>query len=282
MLFRSQKFRDFRSGGVNRLSIGIQSFQPRHLVALGRIHDDAEARRAVEAACHAFDLVNLDLMYCLPGQTLAEALLDVKEAVSWHTPHLSFYHLTIEPDTVFHRRPPKIPDPDEAAEIEDAVHAALVDGGFEQYETSAFAREGRRCRHNLNYWEFGDYLGLGAGAHSKLSFPDRILRQARTRQPREYLRSVAAGKPVLQETRLQRADAVSEFMMNALRLTAGFPVAMFQERTGLPITVAAAQLDAAEKRGLIVRDHQYVRPTELGRRFLNDLVGMFQIGRAHV
>lgn len=273
--FEAEKFNDFRAAGVTRLSLGIQSFNPSHLKALGRIHDDNEARRAIESAAHAFDNVNLDLMYALPGQSVDEALRDAEEAVSWHTAHLSFYHLTIEPDTVFHRRPPVIPDADAAAAIEDAVHQTLAQAGFDQYETSAFARAGRRCRHNLNYWEFGDYLGLGAGAHSKLSFPDRILRQARTKQPREYLKRVAAGEPVLEEKQLQRPDAVFEFMMNALRLTDGFPVALFQERTGLPISAASKPLDAAEARCLIVRDHQKIFPSELGRRFLNDLLEMF-------
>lgn len=273
--FEAQKFADFRGAGVNRLSIGIQSFNPRHLQALGRIHDDHEARRAIESAARTFDNVNLDLMYSLPGQSLEEALQDAREAISRNTAHLSFYHLTIEPETVFHRRPPVIPDADAAAEIEDAVHGALAGAGFDQYETSAFARESRRCRHNLNYWEFGDYLGLGAGAHSKLSFPDRIMRQARTKQPREYLKRVAAGEPVLEERRLQRADAVFEFMMNALRLTGGFPVALFQERTGLPLGAAARSLDAAEARGLIERDHRTIRPSALGRRFLNDLLEIF-------
>lgn len=273
--FEAEKFRDFRSAGVTRLSIGIQSFNPRHLKALGRIHNDHEARRAIESAARAFDNVNLDLMYALPGQTLDEAGHDAEEAISCNTQHLSFYHLTIEPDTVFHRRPPVIPDADAAAAIEDTVHAMLVRAGFDHYETSAFARGDRRCRHNLNYWEFGDYLGLGAGAHSKISFPDRILRQARTRQPREYLKRVASGEPVLEETRLQRADAVFEFMMNALRLNNGFAVSLFQERTGLPISAAARPLEAAEARGLLIRDHQNIRASELGRRFLNDLLEVF-------
>ena len=273
--FEAEKFRDFRAAGVTRLSIGIQSFNPRHLKALGRIHDDNEARRAIESAARAFDNFNLDLMYALPGQTEEEALCDAEEAIGWRSSHLSFYHLTIEPDTLFYRRPPVIPDADAAAAIEDAVHGSLQSAGFDQYETSAFARGGQRCRHNLNYWEFGDYLGLGAGAHSKLSFANRILRQTRTKQPREYLKRVAAGEPVLEEKLLGRSDAVFEFMMNALRLTAGFPVALFQERTGLPISAAAKALNAAESRGLIVRDHLRIAPSELGQRFLNDLLEMF-------
>lgn len=273
--FEAEKFGAFRDAGVTRLSIGIQSFNPRHLKALGRIHDDHEARRAIESAQRAFDNINLDLMYALPGQSLEEALQDAQEAISCNTAHLSFYHLTIEPDTVFHRRPPVIPDADAAAEIEESVHRELANAGFDQYETSAFARAGRRCRHNLNYWEFGDYLGLGAGAHSKLSFPDRILRQARTKQPREYLKRVSLGTPVLEERRLQRPDAVFEFMMNALRLSDGFPVSLFLERTGLSIGAAAKGLTSAEERGLIVRDHKTIRPSALGRRFLNDLLEIF-------
>lgn len=273
--FEAEKFRDFRAAGVTRLSIGIQSFNPRHLKALGRIHDDNQARRAIESAARSFDNFNLDLMYALPGQTEAEALRDAEEAIAWQSTHLSFYHLTIEPDTLFHRRPPVVPDADAAAVIEDAVHGRLRAAGFDQYETSAFARADRRCRHNLNYWEFGDYLGLGAGAHSKLSFPNRIIRQTRTKQPREYLKRVAAGEPVLEEKPLKRADAVFEFMMNALRLTDGFPVALFQERTGLSISTAAKALNAAESRGLIVRDHLRIAPSELGRRFLNDLLEIF-------
>ncbi|MFM9968714.1 MAG: radical SAM family heme chaperone HemW [Burkholderiales bacterium] len=273
--FEAEKFRDFHAAGVTRLSIGVQSFNPRHLKALGRIHDDGQARRAIEAAAHAFDNFNLDVMYALPGQTLDEALDDVRQAISWQSTHLSFYHLTIEPDTVFFRRPPVVPDADASALIEEAVHGALREAGFDQYETSAFARHGRRCRHNLNYWEFGDYLGLGAGAHSKISFPDRIIRQTRTKQPREYLKRVAEGEPVLEEKTLQRGDAVFEFMMNALRLSDGFPVTLFQERTGLPISAASKPLDVAEARGLILRDHLRIAPTELGRRFLNDLLELF-------
>ena len=276
--FEVEKFRDYRSAGVNRLSIGIQSFDPRHLRALGRIHDDAEARRAVEIALERFDNVNLDLMYALPQQTLAEADADLRTAVSFGTPHLSFYHLTIEPNTLFHRHPPSVPDDDAAAAMQELIENRLAAAGYVHYETSAYARPGRECRHNLNYWRFGDYLGIGAGAHSKLSFPDRIVRQMRTKQPGEYLKRVGDSMPVQEEHEVSRADVVFEFMMNALRLTEGFPVALFGEHTGLPITAAEKPLREAEARGLILRDHQRIRPTELGRRFLNDLLQMFLPG----
>jgi putative oxygen-independent coproporphyrinogen III oxidase len=273
--FEAEKFREFRAAGVNRLSIGIQSFNARHLKALGRIHDEREAGRAVEIAQSSFDNVNLDLMYALPGQTLEEAARDAAQALSWQTTHLSFYHLTIEPNTVFHRRPPVVPDADASAAIEDAVHARIAAAGLRHYETSAFARPGSECRHNLNYWQFGDYLGIGAGAHSKISFPDRVLRQSRAKQPREYLKHAALGKPVQEERRLSRKDAVFEFMMNALRLRDGFPVSLFHERTGLQISAAEKGLAEAERRGLLERDAGRVAPTERGRRFLNDLLEIF-------
>jgi putative oxygen-independent coproporphyrinogen III oxidase len=273
--FEAQKFADFRGAGVNRLSIGIQSFDPRQLKALGRIHDDAEARRAIEIAQRSFDNVNLDVMYALPGQTPDEARRDAEEAIGWGTQHLSFYHLTIEPNTVFERRPPAVPGADESADIEDAVHAALGAAGFVHYETSAWARPGRQCRHNLNYWEFGDYLGVGAGAHSKISFADRVVRQMRAKQPREYLKRIEAGTHIQEERDLGRSDLAFEFMMNALRLRAGFAVPLFNERTGLPLAAAEKGLAEAESKGLIERTHERIAPTERGRRFLNDLLAIF-------
>ena len=271
----ADRFRDFRAAGVNRLSLGIQSFNPRHLKALGRIHDDTEARRAIELAQKNFGRVNLDLMYALPRQTVDEALADVNEALSTGVTHLSFYHLTIEPNTLFHRHPPAIPDADAAAGISDAVESALVGAGHEHYETSAFARPGSRCRHNVNYWQFGDYLGIGAGAHSKISFPDRILRQTRARTPAEYLRRVASRTAVVEERELGRADRVFEFMMNALRLNHGFAPSLFAERTGLSIGAAERGLAEAEARGLIARSHDRIVPTVHGRHFLNDLLQIF-------
>jgi oxygen-independent coproporphyrinogen-3 oxidase len=273
--FERQKFADFRAAGVNRLSVGVQSFAPDKLAALGRVHDADEARAAIEAALATFGNVNLDLMYALPRQTVDEARADAAEAIAFAAPHLSFYQLTLEPNTLFHRHPPPLPDPDAAADIEDAVHALLAGAGYAQYETSAFARAGRECRHNLNYWQFGDYLGIGAGAHSKLSFHDRVVRQVRWKQPRQYLEQIAAGTPLMENAEVSRADIGFEFMLNALRLTAGVPATLFAERTGYPLSIVGDALAAAEARGLIERDPTVIRPTVLGRRFQNDLQTLF-------
>jgi oxygen-independent coproporphyrinogen-3 oxidase len=273
--FESDKFRDYRAAGVNRLSIGIQSFNPRHLKALGRIHDDAEAHRAVEIAHRHFDNFNLDLMYALPQQTPEECMTDVGMAVACGTQHLSLYHLTLEPNTPFHRTPPSLPDDDSAALMQEAIEAALGAAGYRHYETSAYARTGRESRHNLNYWRFGDYLGIGAGAHSKLSFSDRIIRQMRWKHPRSYLEQAGQGKHVQEENVVGRADRVFEFMMNALRLSDGFAIEDFVARTGLPLAAAESALGEAETRGLIRRDAARIAPTELGQRFLNDLLGLF-------
>jgi oxygen-independent coproporphyrinogen-3 oxidase len=273
--FEQARFAGFKAAGVNRLSLGVQSFNPVHLVALGRVHDEREAHTAAAAALDIFGNVNLDLMYALPGQTAENARADVAAALEFSPPHLSFYHLTIEPNTLFHRYPPPLPDDDAAAEIGDAIEEALADAGYRQYETSAFAKPDRECRHNLNYWRFGDYLGIGAGAHSKLSFPERILRQVRYKQPQQYLEQMARGEPLLEEREVTRAEIGFEFMLNALRLTDGVPVALFAERTGFPLAIVGRELDAAERRGLIVRDHERIGPTPLGRRFLNDLQAIF-------
>jgi len=273
--FEREKFAGYRAAGVNRLSVGIQSFDPKHLAAIGRVHDADEARRAADAALAIFGNVNFDLMYALPNQTVAEAEADVAAALAFAPPHLSFYHLTLEPNTLFHRYPPPLPDEEAAADIEDAVHATLESAGYRHYETSAFAHPGRECRHNLNYWRFGDYLGIGAGAHSKLSFADRIVRQVRYRQPKQYLEQVAAGAPLQEDSVVTRKDVGFEFMLNALRLTDGVPAALFAERTGYPLALVRQGLEAAEARGLIERDPAMLRPTALGRRFLNDLQQLF-------
>jgi oxygen-independent coproporphyrinogen-3 oxidase len=273
--FEREKFAGFRAAGVNRLSLGIQSFDPRHLAALGRVHDADEAHRAAEAALAIFGNVNFDLMYALPRQTVAEAQSDLAAALAFSPPHLSFYHLTLEPNTLFHRYPPPLPDEETAADIEDAVHALLNAAGYGHYETSAYARAGRECRHNLNYWRFGDYLGIGAGAHSKLSFADRIVRQVRHKQPKQYLEHVTAGTPLQEEGMVTRSDVGFEFMLNALRLTDGVPATLFAERTGYTLALVHRELAAAEARGLIERDPVSIRPTELGRRFLNDLQALF-------
>jgi len=273
--FEREKFAGFRAAGVNRLSLGVQSFNPEHLRVLGRIHDDNEARAAAESALSIFGNVNLDLMYALPRQTVDEARADAATAISFSPPHLSFYQLTLEPNTPFHRHPPEVPDQDAAADIENAVQATLAGAGYVHYETSAHARAGYECRHNLNYWRFGDYLGIGAGAHSKLSLPDRIIRQVRYRQPKQYLERVAAGAPLMDNAEVSRDDIGFEFMLNALRLTSGVPATLFAERTGFPLAIVARGLEAATARGLIEADPTMIRPTALGRRFLNKLQGSF-------
>jgi putative oxygen-independent coproporphyrinogen III oxidase len=267
------RFRGFRAAGVNRLSLGVQSLDDRMLEALGRIHSADEARRAVELALGEFDNVNLDLMYGLPGQTLAQARADIGAAVRLGTPHLSAYQLTIEPNTVFWSRRPRLPQHDVCADMELAVQQALGAAGFVHYETSAFARPGRRSRHNLNYWEFGDYLGIGAGAHGKVSFSDRVTRHARVKQPRDYLQ--APGSTLVEQHQVRPTELPFEFMLNALRLTEGFAVDLFQARTGLPIGSIEPALALAEQKGLIERDWRRIRPSERGRRFLNELVELF-------
>jgi putative oxygen-independent coproporphyrinogen III oxidase len=271
----AERFRDFRAAGVNRLSIGIQSFDPRHLKALGRIHDDGEAHRAIEMAREHFDNFNLDLMYALPAQSVAEARADIERALVWRPPHLSAYQLTIEPNTYFHRFPPHLPDDDTAAQMQDAIEDALRSAGYRHYETSAFARPGKQSRHNLNYWTFGDYLGIGAGAHSKLSFPGRVERAMRIKHPERYMEGAECGAAVQERHEVTAAEIGFEFMMNALRLTEGFAVRLFEERAGVPLTTVMGRLEAAERRGLIERDPARVRPTPLGRRFLNDLLQLF-------
>jgi putative oxygen-independent coproporphyrinogen III oxidase len=276
--FEAAKFRGFRDAGVNRLSIGVQSFDDAMLEAIGRVHDANEARRAVESALTTFENVNLDLMYALPGQTREQSAADLREAVAFAPQHISAYHLTLEPNTVFHRYPPPLPDDDCAADMQEAIESLLAGAGYGHYETSAFAQPGRRSRHNLNYWHFGDYLGIGAGAHAKISFADRITREVRHRQPKMYLDEALAGRAV-QETRVVGAGELPfEFMLNALRLVEGFPAKLFTERTGLPIAHAQAALERGEARGLVHRDALTIRPTARGRRFLNDLLEEFLPG----
>ena len=270
------KFRGFREAGVTRVSLGIQSFDPRHLRALGRIHDDSEARRAAELAATHFDTFNLDLMVALPGQRLAGALADVDAALGFQPPHLSVYHLTLEPNTPFgHTPPPDLPDDDLAADMLQAVEARLAAAGMQHYETSAYAKPGHASRHNLNYWQFGDYLGIGAGAHSKLSFHDRIVRQMRVKHPQQYLQAVKAGTHVADTRTLTRSDLPFEFMMNALRLAAGVPAALFEQRTGLPLIVCHAALEQARRRGLLEAAPDRLQATWQGQRFLNDLLELF-------
>ncbi|QRX82219.1 radical SAM family heme chaperone HemW [Glaciimonas sp. PAMC28666] len=275
--FEVEKFKSYRASGINRLSIGIQSFNGRHLQALGRIHDDGEARRAVEIAQSTFDNFNLDLMYALPGQTQQEALQDVTTAIGFAPPHLSMYHLTLEPNTYFAKYPPQVPDDDASAEMQDMITKLTSEAGYGHYEVSAYAQPGRQARHNLNYWQFGDYLGIGAGAHSKISFPHRVIRQMRYKQPKAYLEQTRLGNVVQEEVEIERGELGFEFMLNALRLNGGFEVNLFAERTGMSLNTIEKSLNDAEAKGLLYRDHQLIKPTPLGERFLNDLQQMFLV-----
>jgi putative oxygen-independent coproporphyrinogen III oxidase len=264
------RFQGFRAAGVNRISIGVQSYDDRMLAALGRIHSADEARRAIAAARASYDNVNIDLMYGLPGQTAAMARADIEEAARAGVPHVSAYQLTIEPNTVFFSKPPPLPEHDACADMQLVVEETLAQHGYQRYETSAFAQSGHRCRHNLNYWEFGDYLGIGAGAHGKVSFPDRVTRHERPKQPMEYLKG-APAKDVLVSAR----ELPFEFMLNALRLVDGFEARLFTERTGLPLMSVQKALDQAEARGLLERDLKRIAPSAKGRLFLNELLQLF-------
>lgn len=273
--FEKDRFRAFRDAGVTRLSVGVQSFSDEHLKRIGRVHDRAQAVAALEEAARSFDTWNLDLMYALPGQTLEELRQDVDQALAFAPPHLSIYHLTIEPNTWFAKHPPALPEDDTAYAMLDLITERTGLAGLQRYEVSAYARAGHHCRHNLNYWQFGDYLGIGAGAHGKLSFAHRIVRQVRAREPRLYMERALAGDAIVQEEEVRRSDLPFEFMLNALRLRQGFALAEFGERTGLAISAIARQLDEAERRGLITRDLQRVQPTTHGFDFLSDLQSLF-------
>ena len=276
--FERERFKAFRAAGVTRLSVGVQSFDDAALKALGRVHDAAQARAAVEEAASAFQTFNIDLMYALPGQSLDALARDLDSALAFKPPHLSVYHLTIEPNTVFATRPPtQLPDDDLASEMLDLIEARTGAAGLQRYEVSAFARAGHRCAHNLNYWQFGDYLGLGAGAHGKLSFPHRVLRQVRWREPAAYMQQALAGNAVSNQHEVARRDLPFEFMLNALRLREGFALQAFGERTGLPLSAIEAALASAQQRGLIERDDAAgsVRPSARGFDFLSDLQVLF-------
>ncbi|HMM46361.1 MAG TPA: radical SAM family heme chaperone HemW [Thiobacillaceae bacterium] len=270
------KFAGFREAGVTRLSLGVQSFDSRQLKALGRIHGAAESYRAAELAAAHFETFNLDLMYALPGQSVAGALADVEAALTFEPPHVSAYHLMLEPNTPFgHAAPAGLPGEDAAADMQSAIDARLREAGLAHYEISAYAKPGQAARHNLNYWHFGDYLGIGAGAHSKLSFSDRIVRQMRVKHPQQYMEAVRAGGHVVEARVLGRDDLPFEFMMNALRLVDGVPTSLFEARTGLPIGTCAGALSQARERGLLELGALQLRPTRLGQHFLNDLLTLF-------
>jgi len=278
--FEKDRFRAFAQAGVNRLSIGVQTFDDERLRALGRVHDGAQARAAAEEAACSFETFNLDLMYALPGQTLAHLDADLDLAFALGAPHLSLYHLTLEPNTVFATRPPaNLPDEDTAYEMLDRVTERTAGGGFDRYEVSAYAKPGHRCRHNVNYWQFGDYLGLGAGAHGKLSFAHRVTRQVRWREPGMYMDRTLGGQGVSNEDDVARAQLPFEFMLNALRLREGFALSLFTERCGLPLSAIAKPLEEAERRGLVARTGlpgaEWIQPTVRGFDFLNDLQELF-------
>ncbi len=277
--FERARFRAFRTAGVTRLSVGVQSFDDAMLAKLGRVHDGTQARAALAEAAACFDTFNLDLMYALPGQTLAQLQADLDAALAFNPPHLSIYHLTVEPNTVFASAPPpNLPDDDLASDMLDAITARTAAAGLLRYEVSAFARPGHRCLHNLNYWTFGDYLGIGAGAHGKLSYPHRVVRQVRWREPRRYMDEALSGdggRAMSNDDEVPRGQLPFEFMLNALRLKDGFALADFQARTGLPLSAVARPLAAAEAQGLIARDFERVWPSARGFDFLSDLQQLF-------
>ena len=273
--FEKDRFKAFRQAGVTRLSVGVQSFDDAHLKALGRVHDRAQAIAAVEEAGQTFDTFNLDLMYALPGQSLQNLEQDIKQALALKPPHISIYQLTVEANTYFAKFPPELPEEDMAYDMLDKITELAGAAGLERYEVSAYALPGHRCFHNTNYWQFGDYLGIGAGAHSKLSFAHRVVRQVRVREPNLYMEKALAGDAVTTDAEVSRADLPFEFMLNALRLKDGFKLQDFVEKTGLPFTAIAKGLDEAERKGLIERDFVFVKPTVRGYDFLNDLQQLF-------
>lgn len=269
------KFAGFRNAGISRISLGIQSFADDKLRTLGRIHSADEAKRAIEMAQRHFDDINLDLMYALPQQTLAQARQDIETAIGFGTTHVSAYHLTLEPNTAFHHAPPPLPDSDLSADMQEMIEETLATAGFEHYETSAFARPGRRCRHNLNYWTFGDYLGIGAGAHGKLTSHAGVVRETRRKHPRDYLAAAAHGEFALERREVTRQELPFEFMMNALRLCDGFSSRLYAERTGLALAGINAQLLNAQREGLLEVTPERIAPTLRGQRFLNALLREF-------
>lgn len=276
--FEKDRFTAFRAAGVTRLSIGVQSFNDDQLKALGRVHNSAQARAAIDEAAGAFDTFNLDIMYALPGQTLEQCQADITTALSFKPPHISIYHLTIEPNTYFAKFPPRIPDEDSAYDMLDAITELTTAQGMRRYEVSAYAKPDMHCRHNLNYWGFGDYLGIGAGAHGKLSFAHRIIRTVKTREPLAYMEKSLSREgfnATAQESEVARADLPFEFMLNALRLTSGFKLQDFVDYTGLPLSSISSALDEAESRGFVSRDFVRVQPTVRGMDFLSDLQSLF-------
>lgn len=268
-------FDGYKQAGVNRVSLGIQSFNAEYLKSLGRIHDDKQAVQAAELALKTFERVNFDVMYGLPNQKLAHALQDAQMAIKLNPDHLSFYHLTLEPNTPFHRTPPSLPSDDVNADMQEQIEILLANNGYHHYETSAFSKPKSQARHNLNYWQFGDYLGIGAGAHSKLSYFDKITRETRHKHPKNFMENAEAGNATDNIWNIETQDLGFEFMMNALRLTDGVPIALFQERTGLPINTLLTAIKKAQNKGLLTVTADNIQPTLLGQRFLNELLTLF-------
>ena len=272
----TEKFAGFAKAGITRVSLGIQSFQDAQLKALGRIHNGAEAKRAIEIALQYFKSVNLDLMYGLPMQTLDDAKRDLETALAFKTPHLSLYNLTLEPNTYFANFPPKLPSEDEVDSIFEQSLDLLTKAGFKRYEISAYAKPGMECKHNLNYWRFGDYIGIGAGAHGKISFPDKVTRQVRERHPETYMQAIEQnGNALIESKEISVADLPFEFMLNTLRLTDGVATNTFAERTGLPLSSISKGLDEASKKGLLDLDPTVLKGTPQGLRYLNNLQELF-------
>ncbi len=275
--FEVDRFRAFAQAGITRLSIGVQSFNDAHLKALGRVHDRAQALAAVNEAAKSFDTFNLDIMYALPGQSMADCDTDIRTALGFAPPHISIYHLTLEPNTYFAKFPPVLPADDDAYAMLDRITERTAEAGLSRYEVSAYARDGHRCWHNLNYWGFGDYLGIGAGAHSKLSFAHRVMRQVRLREPRLYQNAAMAGDAVASTETVLRKDLPFEYMLNALRLREGFSLQDFCERTGLPLSSINAALQTAQDKGWLLVEGGRVVPTERGFDFLSDVQSLFLV-----
>lgn len=270
------KLPGFRNAGVNRLSLGVQSFNDAALKRLGRIHDADQARRAIEAARKAgFNSFNIDLMFGLPEQTLAQALADIDSALAYAPPHLSLYQLTIEANTAFARQQPTLPDQDQVADMQTCLQARIALGGMAQYEVSAYSQPGQICQHNANYWQFGDYVGIGAGAHSKISFADQIIRERKIKDPLRYVQAVANGTARAETRTLTAPETVFEFMLNAMRLQNGVPLSLFAAHTGLPTAALLSRIDSARDQGLLELTQQHLRPTDLGHRFLDNLTELF-------
>jgi oxygen-independent coproporphyrinogen-3 oxidase len=276
--FEQQRFADYRALGINRLSIGIQSFNDQALSALGRVHDSAQAIKAVETAHQVgFDNFNLDLMFGLPNQTEQTALQDIETAIQLNPTHISYYQLTLEPNTYFHQQPPKLPDEDHIIDWQLASKTKLAEAGFEQYEVSAFAQQNRQCEHNLNYWRFGDYIGIGAGAHGKISdaAARTITRRSKHKQPQKYIEAAGSADVIQVDEMIQPEDIGFEFMLNALRLNDGFNTALFSQHTGLPISHIQSTLELAQQQDLIKFDHFHIQVTEKGKQYLNTLIELF-------